>query len=115
MAFNFPNVPSVGQVYTDPVTNTSYEWNGYAWVTAGTGTGVPPVAGDFVLKAGDTMTGPLILSAHPTAGSPVLQAATKQYVDDIVLALTSGNPGEALTTNPTGVPQWGAPIEAGNF
>ena len=108
MAFDFPNVPFVGQTYN------GYTWNGYAWV-ASDGGGVPPVSGDYVLKAGDTMTGPLILSAHPTAASPVLQAATKQYVDDIVLALTSGNPGEALTTNPTGVPQWGAPIEAGNY
>jgi len=36
-----------------------------------------------VLKAGDTMTGPLVLPADPTLA---LQAATKQYVDQIVAA-----------------------------
>lgn len=34
---------------------------------------------DFVHKAGDTMTGPLILSEEPTED---LQAATKLYVDE---------------------------------
>jgi len=34
--------------------------------------------GNFVLRAGDTMTGPLTLLANPTAP---MQAATKQYVD----------------------------------
>jgi hypothetical protein len=34
----------------------------------------------YVLKAGDTMTGPLILSGAPTAD---LQATTKQYVDTL--------------------------------
>ena len=44
----------------------------------------------FVLKAGDTMTGPLILSGAPTEN---LHAATKKYVDDSVakyLPLTGG-------------------------
>jgi hypothetical protein len=34
--------------------------------------------GNFVLRAGDTMTGPLTMPANPTAP---MQAATKQYVD----------------------------------
>ena len=34
-----------------------------------------------VAKAGDTMTGPLILSAHPTSESPALQAVTKGHLD----------------------------------
>lgn len=42
-----------------------------------------------VAKSGSTMTGPLILSTHPTVGSPALQAATKQYVDNAV----SSGPG----------------------
>ena len=36
------------------------------------------VAGDYVKKTGDTMTGPLVLPGDPTTD---LQAATKQYVD----------------------------------
>lgn len=43
-------------------------------------------AGTVVLKAGSTMTGPLILSADPTAA---LGAATKQYVDGKVVGITS--------------------------
>lgn len=42
----------------------------------------------FVLKAGDTMTGPLILSGAPTEN---LHAATKKYVDDNVGVVTQEN------------------------
>ena len=41
----------------------------------------------YVLKAGDTMTGPLVLPGDPT--SPT-QAADKHYVDTNVTALASG-------------------------
>jgi hypothetical protein len=40
---------------------------------------------NFVLQAGDTMTGPLILSGDPTLP---LGAATKEYVDNIAAGLT---------------------------
>lgn len=61
-----PSGGSVGQV----VANTS----------PGTGTWHSLVAGDVgaVAKAGDTMSGPLVLPSDPTTA---LQAATKQYVD----------------------------------
>src|SRR5262249_51374585 len=36
----------------------------------------------FLLKSGGTLTGPLTLAAHPTTS---LQAATKQYVDAVVI------------------------------
>src|SRR5437763_237930 len=52
---------AVNKAYVDAVANT------------GGGSG-----GNFVLKSGDTMTGPLTLPASPTAP---LQASTKQYVD----------------------------------
>ena len=48
----------------------------------------------YVLKAGDTMTGLLILSGDPTAGAG---AATKQYVDSSTAALKFVD----LTTNQT--------------
>ncbi len=51
----------------------------------------------FVLKAGDTMTGPLELPGDPV--SP-LQAADKSYVDTNVAAL-SGGLGAAVKTQPT--------------
>lgn len=41
--------------------------------------------GRFVKLAGDTMTGPLVLSADPTAD---LEATTKQYVDDNLFNVT---------------------------
>lgn len=31
MALNFPNSPTVGQVYTDAVSGFSYEWDGTVW------------------------------------------------------------------------------------
>lgn len=48
---------------------------GYA---GGSGGGEPIDTSMFVLKAGDVMTGPLILAGDPTANN---QAATKHYVD----------------------------------
>ncbi|MBS1800022.1 MAG: SGNH/GDSL hydrolase family protein [Acidobacteria bacterium] len=41
----------------------------------------------YVLKAGDTMTGPLVLAGDPTAAP---QAATKSYVDTAITAVASG-------------------------
>jgi phage-related tail fiber protein len=46
-------------------------------------------------KAGDTITGPLLLSADPTSA---LQAATKQYVDNAVTGLDFKNSVHVATT-----------------
>ena len=56
-----------------------------------------PDISTFVLSAGSTMTGPLVLSADPTAS---LGAATKQYVDtrvryDAAQALTAAQQAQA--------------------
>lgn len=48
-----------------------------------------------VAKAGDTMTGPLVLPADPTTA---LQAATKQYVDSIAFGLDPKASVRAATT-----------------
>jgi trimeric autotransporter adhesin len=50
----------------------------------------------YVLKEGDTMTGPLVLSGDPTAPA---QAATKNYVDVNVAGLASGL-GQKVATLP---------------
>ncbi len=42
-----------------------------------------------VLKSGSTMTGPLILNAHPNVGSSDYQAATKKYVIDSLASIPS--------------------------
>lgn len=49
-----------------------------------------------VNKAGDTMTGPLILNADPTTA---LQAATKNYVDSVAQGLNVKGAARAATTS----------------
>ena len=50
----------------------------------------------YVRLAGSTMTGPLILSEHPIATSPPLQAATKAYVDSMAPGPGGGIPEAPL-------------------
>ncbi len=59
-------------------------------------TGHPLDSTPFVLKAGDTMSGPLTLPADPVSS---LQAADKNYVDESVAAL-SGGLGQKVSTMP---------------
>lgn len=98
-------VPPTGQ-FGDMFYNTTdgllYVWNGTAWVTLGArgysgsqgvrgysgsigAIGFTGSAGSYnytpVNKAGDTMTGPLILNGNPTNSA---QAANKAYVDAVV-------------------------------
>lgn len=70
--------------------------------------------GNKVDVAGDTMTGPLILSEHPTAASPEFQAATKGFISSVTLP-PGGTPGQALVKDPTNIPVWGASIDGANF
>ena len=57
-----------------------------------------------VLISGDTMTGPLILAADPVT---LLQAATKQYVDNNAGgAISPGTPHQTLTTSAAGEVVW---------
>ena len=50
-------------------------------------TGTPLASSPYVQKAGDTMTGPLVLPADPVSAS---QAADKNYVDESVAAAAGG-------------------------
>jgi len=59
--------------------------------------GHPLDTSPYVLKAGDTMTGPLELPADPVAAS---QAADKNYVDENVAAVESGL-GQKVSTLPS--------------
>jgi hypothetical protein len=104
LAFDFPAGPAPGTVYG------SYTYDGEKWMMTGGATGGGNPA-DFVLKAGDTMTGFLTLNADPTAP---LHAATKGYADSLALPL-GGAVGEALVKNAANVAQWGAPISGPNF
>lgn len=53
--------------------------------TTATGLKWETPASDYVHLSGSTMTGPLVLNADPSAD---LQAATKQYVDNLIQGLT---------------------------
>jgi len=106
MAFDFPAAPFLGAVYDDG--KYSYTWDGEKWMRGSVLGG--GVAGDFVLKSGDTMLGFLTANADPTMP---LHYATKQYVD--LIFGTLGGPGEAHVINQANQPEWGAPIDSGNF
>jgi hypothetical protein len=60
-------------------------------------TGHPLDSSPYVLKAGDTMTGPLVLPADPVSAT---QAADKNYVDESVAAL-GGGLGQVVSTLPS--------------
>jgi hypothetical protein len=77
-AINFPDSPSVNQVFT--VGANSWKWTGVFWEYASSASGV------FVAKAGDSMTGILTLSVDPTSN---FHAATKGYVDASAGSVTS--------------------------
>ena len=79
-----PSNPVKFQLYGNSADNTLYWWDGTAWqaAKAPSTSGITQAQGDawYVNVVGDTMTGPLVLPADPTAA---LQAATKQYVDGL--------------------------------
>ena len=54
-------------------------------------TGTPVDGSLYVLKTGDTMSGPLVLPGDPTAP---LQAAEKQYVDAQIASVSGGGTGK---------------------
>src|SRR5215475_2226271 len=56
MALDFPNAPTVGQQYTSG--GVTWQWDGTKRVV---------VAPGYVLKAGDTMTGDLVISSSAPA------------------------------------------------
>jgi hypothetical protein len=68
-------------------TGTAYNsMSGYLSVPPGATTTQVPQKQEVVGRAGDTMTGALVLAADPDANSSPLQAATKHYVDNTSFA-----------------------------
>jgi len=65
-------------------------------IARATGNAAPGDSAAYVLKAGDTMTGPLVLPGDPV--SPT-QAADKSYVDESVAGVTGGL-GQKVSTLP---------------
>jgi len=78
-----PVAPLEGQIWYNTTTDVLMVYNGSAWVPVGNttvGAATQTELNKKVNLAGDTMTGPLILNANPTA---TLGAATKGYVDSV--------------------------------
>lgn len=73
MAFDFPASPTLDQEYISG--GVTFVWNGNGWLMKGSSSINPA---DFVKKAGDTMTGFLLLNADPL---DAMGAATRQWTD----------------------------------
>lgn len=73
MPTNFPDNPTLDQVYTGPSGN-QWVWDGVKWTPYGSGT----TGGPFLPIAGGTMAGELLLASDPVA---TLDATTKEYTD----------------------------------
>ena len=73
----------------------------YVDTAIATALGGQPLDGStaYVLKTGDTMTGPLVLPGDPVSAN---QAADKHYVDVSVAGLTGGTAGGSVALNPSG-------------
>jgi hypothetical protein len=52
MAFDFPNTPSVGDLFQDSSSGAVYRWNGYAWIGGVTGIGLQTIKETRYLVAG---------------------------------------------------------------
>ena len=90
-ALDFPNLPLKGS----PTASDLVMIGDVSTSPAGKPSQAVMSALPFVLLAGDTMTGPLILNADPT--NP-LGAVTKQYADSIASGITVLNPAVVTTT-----------------
>jgi hypothetical protein len=75
---NFPQAPTIGQPFPAAPAPPNYIWDGEKW-------GPPGYAHVHVERAGDTMSGPLVLPAAP---APVAaNAVRKDYVDTAIAAI----------------------------
>jgi hypothetical protein len=88
-----PLEPPDGLLWFDSTSGHLFVWyndgNSKQWVIASPA----PDANNFLLKAGDTMTGPLNLVADPVADT---EAANKKYVDDQIDIVTGSIPGPII-------------------
>lgn len=82
MALNFPNAPTVGQLYPSPAVAgvPVYRWDGIAWTSSGAANDKQAVYSDGSVP----MIGQLKLVGDPVA---LLDAADKNYVDNAIAAV----------------------------
>jgi len=113
-----PGQARPGTIWLDTSTSTLKVWDGSSWVQV---TGVPEAPADqlygrtagewdpAVPRSGTTMTGDLILNGSPSYFSPVLQAATRGYVDSLItgqlfhIGTFDGSTGMATYTAASGL------------
>ena len=113
-----PPTPKHGTLWWESDTGSTHIWyddgNSSQWVqiAPGSGGGGSSTSTDFVLKTGDTMSGPLNIPMAPVAP---IEAANKAYVDSVAGIPLGGLPGQALVINAASVPTWGAPIDGGTY
>jgi hypothetical protein len=91
------NIPARNAAFQSPDGSISPAWWDFLfrqWKKTGGGT---PSGGSFVLKTGDSMTGPLVLSGDPALP---LHAADKSYVDGQVVHPFAGVPHAIGTAAP---------------
>lgn len=81
MSFDFPDAPLLDDEHTPVPGGPSYYWDGAVWRV---GSAPTPPPDTFVLKAGDVMTGPLVLPSLPPIDATF--AASKGYVDAAISA-----------------------------
>ena len=77
--FNFPDAPTTGDVYT-PAGGPAYQWDGTVWNQR--------LLSAYVLKLGDTMTGPLIINS--AAGHATVTLSTNVTGAASILIGTKG-------------------------
>ena len=101
MAINFPDAPTIGDIYSDVTSGISYTWDGTRW--AGN-LGQPPTSPTYVQTAGDTMTGDLT-SPNLTATNIVKAGSHMEGVgQQTILAFTN-------TEEEVAIPGWANRIE----
>ena len=111
MALNFPDSPSLNDLYTDPTTGFTYQWDGEVWksyvdATIGNVTKLDDISGSF---NGSTQTFPLTVNG--VAATADLDAAT------ILLSLGGvvQNPVQDYTINGTDITFTIAPLNGLTF
>jgi len=86
------NFPLPGQLWFNKFDEHIYKFDGTNWIRFATNDDITTLTNTKVNRAGDTMTGLLILSGNPVVP---LGAATKQYVDNKFVELS----GDTMTGN----------------
>ena len=71
MALNFPNSPTLNQVYTDSTSGFSYQWNGYVWISYSTASSSQIKVLDDISASFNNSTQTFALTSSSFAINPV--------------------------------------------